>query len=87
MVERGKGNEFARCNTNQTPQEQIPDLFPTDKAGTLAAKKFCRPCPERDACLERALDEKIPDGIWGGRTPRERNVIAKLKKQGIIYLN
>lgn len=87
MVERGKGSEWARCNPSNTPEEKIPNLFPNNRDGIQAAKKFCRPCPERDACLEYALDEKIPDGIWGGRTPRERNAIAKLKQQGIKYLN
>lgn len=42
------------------------------KAQTREAKSYCRRCPVVDQCLQYALDEGIPDGIWGGLTEDER---------------
>lgn len=40
-----------------------------------AAKKICRACPVRDACLLGALQRKEPHGIWGGYTSDERRAM------------
>jgi WhiB family transcriptional regulator, redox-sensing transcriptional regulator len=37
-----------------------------------AAKQVCAGCPVTAACLTWALRTGEPDGIWGGRTPKER---------------
>lgn len=37
-----------------------------------AAKKLCKDCPLRDACLQYALDNNIFHGMWGGTTERQR---------------
>lgn len=39
----------------------------------VEAKEICARCPVRSECLLAGLDE--PDGIWGGRTERERRII------------
>ena len=31
------------------------------------------PCPVRESCLVWALQTKQPTGIWGGKTPAERD--------------
>jgi len=44
------------------------------------AKKTCLDCPLYFRCSEYALDEGIPEGIWGGMDPRERR--EAWKKRG-----
>ena len=39
---------------------------------TTEAKKFCADCPVRQRCLDWALDNEIMYGVWGGRSPKER---------------
>ncbi|NUR91631.1 MAG: WhiB family transcriptional regulator [Nonomuraea sp.] len=36
------------------------------------ARRVCRSCPVRAACLDWALRTGEPDGMWGGTTPEER---------------
>lgn len=36
------------------------------------AKRICEACPVMTACRQYALDEGIPDGIFGGMTASER---------------
>ena len=67
-----------------------PDVFypeghpPRSRSGekldaTIArARAICRGCPVRDNCLEEALTQQEPFGIWGGLTPMERRVAQKL---------
>lgn len=40
------------------------------------AKRICRPCPVRSACLQYALDHQ-EHGIWGGLTVDERAEIGR----------
>lgn len=36
------------------------------------ARAICNACPERDSCLEWALETNQQYGIWGAQTERER---------------
>ena len=36
------------------------------------AKKVCQGCPERQACLDFAIENDEQHGIWGGMTLKER---------------
>lgn len=54
-----------------------PDLFfpygKKQEADCLAlVQAICRGCIEREGCLEFALEQKIPYGIWAGTTPEMR---------------
>lgn len=40
-----------------------------------AAKNICRQCPVVTECLQTALDNGEPFGIWGGYLPEERETI------------
>ena len=37
------------------------------------AKRICDSCPVAVQCLEYALVDRIPYGMWGGLTPPERS--------------
>ncbi len=50
-----------------------PELFyANDEVLLRAAVQVCSSCPVRRQCLEYALSYGIEDGVWGGRTERER---------------
>ena len=61
-------------------READPALFfspesergPRRRARENAAKLYCQRCPVLEQCLEHALRVKEPYGVWGGRTPSER---------------
>jgi WhiB family redox-sensing transcriptional regulator len=46
--------------------------FPGDGSDGLPAKRICRRCPVRDACLEYAMRNTELDGIWGGLSKKQR---------------
>lgn len=47
-----------------------------------AALRACeqRICPSEEACLAYAMDEGIPYGIYGGKTPNQRREIRRTAK-------
>lgn len=77
-VKTGKADfrEYAIC--------QLVDpetFFPKERndAASEPAKKICRLCPVREACLEEAFIQKIEWGVWGGLNERERRAILRKK--------
>lgn len=48
-----------------------------DRASCREAKAICANCPVDAECLEAAFEVDEPFGIWGGLTPRERDVIRR----------
>jgi WhiB family redox-sensing transcriptional regulator len=52
-------------------------LSPIVRAQVRQAKEMCAICPVRAECLQYALDENEPDGIWGGLTPDERRPLRR----------
>lgn len=70
--------EQSRCASTD------PDLFHPEQteghgqsamAAIIDAKKVCRPCPVRAACLVYALTTKQRYGVWGGEGRRGRTQI------------
>ena len=58
--------------------ETAPEMFfPEKGASSAAAKKVCAACDVRERCLEYALTNNLQDGIYGGRSPKER---ARLRR-------
>lgn len=58
-------------------------IFFVEKGGsTRAAKRICGRCAAREECLEYALENRISEGIWGGKTALERR---KLKPPRPVY--
>lgn len=44
---------------------------------TRDAKRICESCPVIAECLEYALEQRYEIGIWGGKTPKERDSILR----------
>lgn len=64
--------DLARC------AEVDPEIFFPEKGGSVrAAKRVCRSCEVRDACLGFALENDEKFGIWGGLSERERRRIRQ----------
>ncbi|MFJ6695323.1 WhiB family transcriptional regulator [Streptomyces sp. NPDC091272] len=42
----------------------------------LRAKRICAQCAVRLRCRQWAMDHKVPEGIWGGLSARERRALA-----------
>lgn len=56
--------------------EVDPDaFFPELGEPNRAAKRICGGCDVRQQCLEYALKNREPYGIWGGLATRERHEI------------
>lgn len=51
------------------------ELFP---GATVRAYAICAACPVRERCLDYAIANRIPHGIWGGQSERSRQA-QKLK--------
>lgn len=50
-----------------------PERFFPELGGTAAdARKICSRCEVKAACLEYALKNNEPYGVWGGLTRQER---------------
>jgi WhiB family redox-sensing transcriptional regulator len=52
--------------------EDTQVFFPRGGFGAKAAIKFCGKCPVANDCLEYAVDNEILNGVWGGKSERER---------------
>jgi WhiB family transcriptional regulator, redox-sensing transcriptional regulator len=58
-----------------------PDgFFPERGASTDDAKAICAGCTVRDECLEYAIGHNIKFGIWGGKTIKQRRLIARERR-------
>lgn len=47
-------------------------FFPEKGRSPAPAKDICTACPVIDDCLDWALTNKEPYGVWGGLTAQER---------------
>lgn len=64
------------CN-GMKPKVADRIFFPTARnfAAVAQAKAICARCPVMEICLNAALDTTTKDGIWGGRTEAERDLL------------
>lgn len=74
--------ESAACR-DEDPELFFPvaTLGQEFEAQAAQAKKVCRRCPVRAACLAEALT-RIPCGIAGGLTEDERRALARARRDG-----
>jgi len=60
-----------------------PDLWfsaPTETADRWEALSICRTCTVQTECLDYALTEQMPFGIWGGMTPDQIRIIQRRRQ-------
>ena len=50
-------------------------FFPSDSGGERAAQRICAVCPVKIPCLEYSLYNRLDDGVWGGKSERERRYL------------
>lgn len=48
---------------------------PKNQHDYAAAKEFCDRCVVQQECLDYAIKNEELYGVWGGKTPNERDVI------------
>ncbi len=57
-----------------------PELFyadqSTDPSTVSAARRICRGCSVRRACVDYAIENNEQSGMWGGLTANERRSVA-----------
>lgn len=55
-----------------------PEVFYPDKGeSTRPAKQICSRCEYLNECLEYALQNREPHGVWGGASHRERRQMLR----------
>ena len=69
--------DMARCKeTGPDDATWFPDKF----SRGLDAKRICGSCDVRAQCLKYAMDNRVTSGIWGGLSPREREVLRRQRR-------
>lgn len=63
------------CNTGYGKTGYDPEIFFLPEY-TYVAKGICSVCPIRWDCLDRALAEGIPFGVWGGMDEDDRRKLS-----------
>ena len=62
----------AACRQVDNPNLFFPESRAEERKSLPIVAEICGSCIERKECLEYALTEKIPHGIWAGTTPAMR---------------
>jgi WhiB family transcriptional regulator, redox-sensing transcriptional regulator len=56
-------------------------FYPASDEDADEARAICASCPVREPCLEYALANRERDGVWGGRTEKERRRIVRQRRK------
>lgn len=60
----------------------VTDLFFSEDFNDVhRAKQICHRCPVRRECLNHALVQMEPIGVWGGLDPQERRQLIKQQRK------
>ena len=62
----------ASCRDIFNPNIFFPESKEQEAKCLPIVRTICAGCPERKECLDYALKEQIPHGIWAGTTPAQR---------------
>ena len=79
----GKGQTVALCKGERTDMF-YPDIGGPSLRQVQRARGMCRKCEAIDDCLIAALKGREFYGIWGGVTPKQRRVLARLPEDKVI---
>jgi hypothetical protein len=71
----------AKCRDIENPDIFFPEGKVEEANSLPIARRSCGSCIERKECLEYALAENIPHGIWAGTTPKERGVYVQRRRK------
>lgn len=55
-------------------------MFGRERSEIAAAKKICKGCVVVETCLEYALFKRYDNGVWGGKSERERLKMLKIRR-------
>ena len=76
----GSWRHHAACK-NLDVTAWYPDLATLDgRALADHAHRICHHCPVRQSCLDEALRNDEPDGIWGGLDPTQRQQLQARRR-------
>lgn len=76
----------AACRGEDAEMFFAPNYFERKEekeAREAQAKSICAGCPVRAECLEYALRNREPHGIWGGLNESERKALIRSRERGI----
>lgn len=67
---------YGKCATaGDDPDAWYPERLKRETA-TAYARALCKGCPVIDLCLEVALENREPHGVWGGMTEDDRRQLV-----------
>ena len=70
----------ARCNDGAATSTRL--FFSDDVLDVARAKAICAKCPVREPCLQAALDEREPWGVWGGELFANGHIVENKRRRG-----
>jgi WhiB family transcriptional regulator, redox-sensing transcriptional regulator len=68
--------EQAKCADLEDKDLFFPDGRTQEAERLHQLKAICHSCIHETECLKYALEKQIPHGIWGGKTPAERDAVV-----------
>lgn len=77
LLTEAQWQSFAICRGLAYNENSFETFFP-ERGGRLdKARNLCVICPVRVRCLDFALNNNIIEGVWGGKSERQRRVIKR----------
>jgi WhiB family redox-sensing transcriptional regulator len=76
--------QFLDDTPDVVPCAAEPDVFFVRDDPDHVARRLCRHCPVRDACLAFALRNREEFGVWGGLTHRGRRALLRQGSDGLV---
>ena len=75
----------AKCRDIDNPNLFFPESRAEERKSLQAIRAMCDGCIERKECLDYALQQQIPYGIWAGFTWEQRKrMVTKARQQSPI---
>jgi WhiB family redox-sensing transcriptional regulator len=80
VIEHGELRSLASCNDGSGEWTEI--FFSEDLYDIARAKHLCRSCLVQASCLEVAIEQREPSGVWGGELFLNGHVVAQKRRRG-----